>query len=104
MPTERRDGTNEVTPVAVPPRRPRLVPLEPTPAELEDGSPGVALRDPYGVLEGLALVTPAAYWVLAHFDGQRELTEVLSALEAAGLKGLRLRDVERVAGQALEAG
>jgi MEMO1 family protein len=104
MPTERRDRTNEGSPVAVPPRRPRLVPLEPTPAELEDGSPGVALRDPYGVLEGLALVTPAAYWVLAHFDGQRELPEVLTALEAAGLKGLRLRDVERVAGQALEAG
>src|SRR5689334_14947603 len=84
--------------------RPRLIPLEPKPVELQDGSSAVALRDPYGVVDGLAVVSPAAYWVLAHFDGRRDLPEVLRAVEAAGLSGVRLADVERVARQAAEAG
>lgn len=83
--------------------RPRLVPLEPTPVELEDGTRAVALRDPYGVLDG-AVVTPAAYWVLAHFDGERRPEDVVRALEAAGLRGVQVRDVERIASQAAEAG
>jgi len=84
--------------------RPRLVPLEPKPVQMEDGTSAVALRDPYGVLHGLAVVSPAAYWVLAHFDGRRDLREVLRALEVAGLPGVRLSDVERIAEQASEAG
>jgi MEMO1 family protein len=84
--------------------RPRLVPLEPKPVQLEDGTAAVALRDPYGVLDGLAVVSPAAYWVLAHFDGRRDLPAVVRALEAAGLSGVRLSDVERIAEQASEAG
>ncbi len=72
--------------------------------QLEDGSRAVLLRDPYGVLDGAAVVTPAAYWVLAHFDGKRGHDEVLSALLAAGLRGVRLEDVERVATQASAAG
>ena len=84
--------------------RPRLVPLEPRPIQLQDGSRAVMLRDPYGVLERAAVVTPAAYWVLAHFDGHRDLDEVMSALVAAGLRGVRREDVERVAAQASEAG
>lgn len=83
--------------------RPRLVPLEPRPIELEDGSAAVVLRDPMGVLEGAALVSPAAYWVLAHFDGSRALPEVVQALAAAGIR-VQLADVERVAAQASEAG
>ena len=86
-----------------PPPRPRLVPLEPKAIDLEDGSRAVELRDPYGALDGLALVTPAAYWVLAHFDGCRTLGEVHRVLELAGL-AVRLADVERVAEQALAAG
>jgi AmmeMemoRadiSam system protein B len=86
-----------------PPPRPRLVPLEPKAVDLEDGSKAVALRDPYGALEGLALVTPAAYWVLAHFDGCRTLGEVHQVLERAGLE-VRLADIERVAEQAFAAG
>src|SRR3990172_12024067 len=81
-----------------PPPRPRLVPLEPKAVDLEDGSKAVELRDPYGALDGLALVTPAAYWVLAHFDGCRTLGEVHRVLELAGL-AVRLADVERVAEQ-----
>ena len=84
--------------------RPRLVPLEPRPIQLQDGSRAVMLRDPYGVLERAAVVTPAAYWVLAHFDGHRDLDEVMSALVAAGLRDVRREDVERVAAQASEAG
>src|SRR5919204_5810692 len=83
--------------------RPRLVPLEPKPVTLEDGTHAVALRDPYGVLDGMAVVTPAAYWVLAHFDGQRTPSEVQAALERAGVR-VQLADVERVAAQAAEAG
>jgi AmmeMemoRadiSam system protein B len=83
--------------------RPRLVPLEPHPVTLEDGSQGVALRDPYGVLDGMAVVTPAAYWVLAHFDGQRTLPEVRDALLRAGVQ-VQFADVERLAVQAAQAG
>src|SRR5919204_6295154 len=83
--------------------RPRLVPLEPKPVTLEDGTHAVALRDPYGVLDGMAIVTPAAYWVLAHFDGRRTAHEVCDALAQAGVK-VQAGDVERVAAQAAEAG
>src|SRR6266542_4955315 len=76
--------------------RPRLVPLEPRPVTLDDGSQAIALRDPYGVLDGMALVTPGAYWVLAHFDGERTIREVQDAVARAGLK-VALADVERVA-------
>jgi AmmeMemoRadiSam system protein B len=84
--------------------RPMLVPLEPRPVQLDDGTNGVLLRDPYGVLDGAAVVTPVAYWVLAHFDGRRDLPGVASALRAAGLQGIRLEDVERIAEQAREVG
>src|SRR6266568_3724989 len=85
-------------------RRPRLVSLEPRPVQLEDGSSAVALHDPYGVLDGGVLVSPAAYGVLAHFDGERELSEVVRAVEAAGLGRVRLADVERLAVRAREVG
>src|ERR1700674_4016503 len=85
-------------------RRPRLVPLEPRPVQLEDGSPAGALRDPYGVLESGAVVSPAAYGVLAHFDGERELAEVARAVAAAGLGRIRLADVERLSVGAREVG
>jgi aspartate dehydrogenase len=71
--------------------RPRLVPLEPRPIELEDGSRAVMLHDPMGVLEGAAVVSPAAYWVLAHFDGARALPEVVAALALAGVGPVRTR-------------
>src|SRR6266568_4210981 len=85
-------------------RRPRLVTLEPRPVQLEDGSRAVALRDPYGVLEDGAVVSPAAYGVLAHFDGERDLADVARAVQAAGLGRVRLADVERLAVRAREVG
>jgi len=84
--------------------RPKLIPLEPKPVQLEDGSSAIALRDPYGVIEGMAVVSPAAYWVLAHFDGRRRPSEVVAALQAAGLRGVRPSDVQRIASQAHDAG
>src|SRR5690349_13009201 len=87
---------------AEPAQRPRLVPLEPKPVVLDDGSQAVALRDPYGVLGDAALATPAAYWVLAHFAGQDTPLEVRAALERAGVK-VQLGEVEGVAAQAAEA-
>ncbi len=86
------------------PLRPKLVPLEPKPVRLDDGTEAVALHDPYGVLEGVAVVTPPAYWILAHFDGNSELPDVARAVTAAGLRGVRLQDVEQLASQASEAG
>ena len=86
------------------PARPRLVPLEPKPVELEDGTSAISLRDPYGVLDGVAVVSPAAYWILAHFDGQRSFPEVVHALEQAGLRGVRAEDVALIAGQAAQVG
>jgi AmmeMemoRadiSam system protein B len=84
--------------------RPKLVPLEPNPVQLDDGTRAVALRDPYGILDEVAVVTPAAYWVLAHFDGQRGPDEVVDALGRAGVHGVRPQDVEHLAAQALKAG
>ncbi len=99
MPTEQDD-------------RPRLVPLEPHPVALEDGSPAVALRDPSGVVESVAVVSPAAYHVLAHFDGMRTLSEVERALSLRGhvvpigqiaKLALQLREAGLVHGPAHEA-
>lgn len=81
-----------------------LIPLEPRPVQLADGSEGIALRDPQGVLEGMAVVSPAAYWVLAHMDGERDAAGVALALETAGLRGVTPEDVERVAAQAEASG
>ncbi|BDG08677.1 AmmeMemoRadiSam system protein B [Anaeromyxobacter paludicola] len=64
--------------------RPRLVPLEPRLVQLEDGTQGVVLRDPTGVLTQSALVSPGAYLVLAHLDGTRTLPEVERALALQG--------------------
>jgi AmmeMemoRadiSam system protein B len=83
--------------------RPRLVSLEPHQVQLSDGSTAIALRDPLGILEGAAVVSPAAYWVLAHLDGSRTVPEVVGALAAAGIRAARA-DVEHVVRQALEAG
>jgi AmmeMemoRadiSam system protein B len=52
---------------------------------LRDGSPAVALRDPLRVIEDLAVVSPAAWVVAAHFDGSRTPREVERALSLLGL-------------------
>ena len=82
--------------------RPRLVPVEPSQVQLEDGSTAIALRDPLGVADG-AVVSPAAYWILAHLDGSRDLAEVVAALAAAGLR-VAAEDVARVIHRAGDAG
>jgi MEMO1 family protein len=84
--------------------RPRLVPLEARPIELADGSQAIALRDPYGVIDGTPVLRPEAYWVLAHFDGQRDLAAVARAVAEAGAEGVTVEAVERLARQARDAG
>ncbi|HTP24474.1 MAG TPA: AmmeMemoRadiSam system protein B [Anaeromyxobacteraceae bacterium] len=83
---------------------PELVPLEPKQVMLEDGTGGILLRDPYGVLSSPVVVTPPVYFVLAHFDGHRDAPAVVRALETAGLLGVRIEDVGRIAEQAKRAG
>ena len=83
--------------------RPRLVPLEPRQVQLQDGAMAFALRDPLGVLEGAAVVSPAAYWILAHLDGSRTVSGVVVALREVGVRAT-VADVERVVAQARAAG
>ncbi len=83
--------------------RPRLVPLEPQPVALEDGSPAVALRDPTGVIGSVAVVSPGAYHVLAHFDGTRTLRDVERALSLRG-HVVPLGQIAKLARQLREAG
>jgi AmmeMemoRadiSam system protein B len=83
--------------------RPRLVPLEPRQVSLEGGATAFALHDPLGVLEGTAVVSPAAYWVLAHLDGSRTVSAVVAALLEAGVR-VSPADVDRVVEQARAAG
>jgi len=64
--------------------RPRLAPLEPQPVTLGDGTPGVLLRDPLGVLPREPVVTAPAWVVLAHCDGNRSLDDIHEALLRLG--------------------
>lgn len=83
--------------------RPRLVPLEPQPVTLEDGTQAVALRDPTGVSDTVAVVSPAAFLVLAHLDGTRTLPEVNQLLLARG-HHVSLDQIEALARQLKELG
>lgn len=61
--------------------RPRLRPLEAFPFEHE-GKKLVALRDPMGLVPGIALIGPELFLVASHFDGARSFEEVREALKA----------------------
>ena len=64
--------------------RPRLAPLEPRPVTLGDGTQGVLLRDPLGILPRDPVVTAPAWVVLAHCDGSRSLDDIQEALSRLG--------------------
>jgi MEMO1 family protein len=83
--------------------RPRLVSLEPRPVTLEDGTQAVALRDPTGTSDAVAVVSPAAFLVLAHLDGTRTLPEVREALRARG-HHVPLAQIETLARKLKESG
>ncbi len=83
--------------------RPRLIALEPRPVELDDGSTAVALRDPLGIVESVAVVSPGAYVVLAHFDGTRTTRDVERALALRGHEVPHAR-IEELAARLGEAG
>jgi AmmeMemoRadiSam system protein B len=65
--------------------RPRLIPLEAQAATLEDGSSGVSLRDPLGVVRSVATLSPAAWWLVARFDGRRTPEEIAAEAAEEGL-------------------
>lgn len=64
--------------------RPVLLPCEAEPVQLEDGSDAILLKDPQGVAPGMAVISPAAYFVLAHCDGQRTVDDVVRVLTLQG--------------------
>jgi AmmeMemoRadiSam system protein B len=83
--------------------RPRLIALDPEDVKLEDGSEGIALRDPLGVVPHVAVVSPSAFWVLSHFDGRRTVAEIVAALRAE-VDGIDGAVVERLAHDLRKAG
>jgi len=84
-------------------QRPRLVPLEPRPVVLDDGSRAVALRDPLGILGEERVVTGPAWMVLAHCDGQRSLDDIQAALRRRGAAAGR-GVLEGLVREAIDAG
>lgn len=64
--------------------RPRLAPLDPRPVTLQDGTQGVLLRDPLGVLPRNPVVSAPAWVVLAHCDGKHSLDDIHRALGRIG--------------------
>jgi len=83
--------------------RPRLAPLDPRPVTLGDGSQGILLRDPLGVLPRDPVVTAPAWVVLAHCDGAHTLEDIKRAVDRLGATG-RNGLVEGLLRQALEVG
>jgi len=83
--------------------RPRLAPLDPRPVTLGDGTQGVLLRDPLGVLPHEPVVTAPAWVVLAHCDGCHSLDDIKRALDRLGAAA-RNGVVEGLLRHALEVG
>lgn len=77
----------DAPPPAPPPRdaRPRLVPVDPRAVTLDDGTRAIALHDPMGIVEVGVVLSPAAFWLAAHFDGRRAVEDVVEAARAQGL-------------------
>ncbi|WP_242392105.1 AmmeMemoRadiSam system protein B [Anaeromyxobacter oryzisoli] len=67
---------------------PLLIPVEPRSVTVEDGSEAVALHDPSGVVPDVDAValSPAAWWLAAHFDGRRTPDEIAARARAEGLE------------------
>ncbi|HEY6098641.1 MAG TPA: AmmeMemoRadiSam system protein B, partial [Anaeromyxobacter sp.] len=82
---------------------PRLIPLDARPHPLEDGSTGVALHDPLGVVTHVAVLSSAAWWVAARLDGRHSPEAVVEEARAQGMT-LDRADVERLAERLGEAG
>jgi AmmeMemoRadiSam system protein B len=83
--------------------RPRLIPLEAEASKLDDGSDGIALRDPLGVVRGAALLSPAAWWLVARFDGRRTVEEIAAEAAEEGL-AVAPAEVRRLADGLARAG
>ena len=57
--------------------RPRVRPVEAFPIQ-QEGKTYICLRDPQHFAQSL-IVTPAGYFILAHFDGQHSLVDIQEA-------------------------
>jgi AmmeMemoRadiSam system protein B len=82
---------------------PRLIPLDARPHTLEDGSSGIALHDPMGVVTDVAVLSSAAWWVAARFDGRHAPAAIVEEAHAQGIR-IERADVERLAERLAEAG
>lgn len=51
---------------------PPLRPLDTFPYNEEDGRKLIGIRDPLGVVEGILGVSPEAFFIASHFDGERD--------------------------------
>ncbi|MBI4578117.1 MAG: AmmeMemoRadiSam system protein B [Planctomycetes bacterium] len=58
--------------------RPRMRPVEAFPVEHE-GEQMVLVQDPCGLADAALVVSPAGFFVVAHFDGEHDLEQVRSA-------------------------
>jgi AmmeMemoRadiSam system protein B len=68
------------------PERPRLVHIEPQPITLEDGSEGISLHDPLGVVPNAVVLSPTAWWLAAHFDGHRTADDIADRARSQGFE------------------
>jgi AmmeMemoRadiSam system protein B len=84
-------------------RRPRLIAIEPQPFPLEDGTTGIALRDPLGVVRETAVLSPAAWWLVSRFDGRRTAADLVDEAAREGLS-LEAAEVESLAARLEGAG
>ena len=57
--------------------KPRVRPVEAFPVQ-QDGKTSVYLKDPFNFATPLG-ISPAGYFVLAHFDGQHSFTDIQEA-------------------------
>jgi len=84
--------------------RPRLRALEAFPVE-QDGQRLIALRDPGGFTDQIALLPIPLLDLVSLFDGEHTLTEIIGILaERHGVKASRLEDIARIVERVDEAG
>ena len=64
--------------------RPRLIPVDASAIEGDDGEQQVVLRDPLGIAPDALAMPAGAYWLAAQLDGTRTLADVVAEARAAG--------------------
>ncbi|MFN0207730.1 MAG: AmmeMemoRadiSam system protein B [Planctomycetota bacterium] len=75
---------------------PPLRPLDTFPFEESNGQKRVGIRDPLGVVEGILWVSPEAFLIAAHFDGQRDAKELADIISVAAGQRVSAAIIEKV--------